>query len=128
MIAEEGSKIILIIRRMKCPHCGRIHHELPDCIVPYKRCCVELIAKAVSNDPEDMETFIGETSTLIRLQVWFKLFREYVSRVREHYLLLFRINIDSLKLNTSGGLKKIVRILVNSNLWPQTRLAMTVQF
>ena len=127
LIDEDGSEIKLIIRRMKCQGCGRIHHELPDCIVPYKRCCTELIALAVSDHAVDADTFPGENSTLVRLRVWFKLLREYVSRVREHYLLLFKIDLFSIKLNTVGGLKRIVRILANSNLWPQTRLALTVQ-
>ena len=88
---------------------------------------VLLIALAVSDHAIDTDTFPGEISTLVRLRVWFKLLREYVSRVREHYLLLFKIDLYSIKLNTAGGLKRIVRILANSNLWPQTRLALTVQ-
>ena len=112
---------------MKCQSCGRIHHELPDCIDPYKRCCTELVALAESDHAVDADTFPGENSTLVRLRVWFKLLREYVSRVREHYLLLFKTDLFSIKLNTAGGLKRIVRILANSNLWPQTRLALTVQ-
>lgn len=79
MIDEDGSGIKLIIRRMKCQGCGRLHHELPDCIVPYKRCCTELIALTVSDNDVDADTFPGEISTLVRLRVWFKLLREYVS-------------------------------------------------
>ena len=101
---------------MQCCSCKRIHHELPDCIIPYKHCCTELVAKAVSEDTNEAGTFVGETSTLIRLRVWFKLFREYVSRVRDHYLLLYKINISELNLNTVGGLKSIVRLLANTNL------------
>ncbi|WP_445349419.1 DUF6431 domain-containing protein [Desulforudis sp. DRI-14] len=32
-----GDKIVLIIRRLGCVACHRIHHELPDMLVPYKR-------------------------------------------------------------------------------------------
>ncbi|WP_307545897.1 DUF6431 domain-containing protein [Paenibacillus sp. V4I5] len=28
---------LLVIRRLHCSQCLKIHHELPDCIVPYKR-------------------------------------------------------------------------------------------
>ena len=115
-----------MIRRMKCKKCGRIHHELPDCLVPYKRFCVEMIAEAVTSEISD-STFPGETSTLIRLRVWFKLFHDYVSRLREHFLLLYKTDISAIDLKTTGGLQRIVRILCNSNLWPQTRLALTVQ-
>ena len=115
-----------MIRRMKCKKCGRIHHELPDCLVPYKRFCVEMIAEAVTSEISD-STFPGETSTLIRLRVWFKLVLDYVSRLREHFLLLYKTDISAINAGTTGGLKRIVRILSGSNLWPQTRLALTVQ-
>ena len=126
MINSDGEKVFLIIRRMKCKRCGRIHHELPDCLVPYKRFCVDLIAEAVTVPASD-STFPGETSTLIRLRVWFELFLDYVSRIREHYLLLYKTDILAINARIVDGLKRIVRLLSNSNLWPQTRLALTVQ-
>ena len=126
MINSDGTKILLTIRRMKCKKCGRIHHELPDCLVPYKRFCVEMISDAVTSHISD-SIFSGETSTLIRLRVWFKLFLDYVSRIREHFLLLYKTDISVIDMKTIGGLKRIVRMLSNSNLWPQTRLALTVQ-
>ncbi|MEW5785724.1 MAG: DUF6431 domain-containing protein, partial [Bacillota bacterium] len=36
-INEAGEREILIIRRLRCKNCKRVHHELPDIIVPYKR-------------------------------------------------------------------------------------------
>ncbi|MGB4509265.1 MAG: DUF6431 domain-containing protein, partial [Syntrophomonadaceae bacterium] len=30
-----GERITLIIRRLRCVKCQRIHHELPDMLVPY---------------------------------------------------------------------------------------------
>lgn len=126
MIISDGSKINLIIRRMKCPHCGRIHHELPDCIVPYKRYSVSLIVAVVKGSDEATDIFPGETSTTARLRSWFRLFQNYVNRMRNHYLLLFNVDVHSLKLKTVGGMKRIVRILANTNFWPQTRFAMIV--
>ena len=32
-----GERQVLIIRRLRCRDCHRIHHELPLCLVPYKR-------------------------------------------------------------------------------------------
>nr|WP_233162833.1 MULTISPECIES: DUF6431 domain-containing protein [unclassified Cohnella] len=32
-----GDQRLLIVRRLRCLQCRKIHHELPDCIVPYKR-------------------------------------------------------------------------------------------
>ena len=32
-----GERSVLIIRRLQCGDCDRIHHELPACLIPYKR-------------------------------------------------------------------------------------------
>ncbi|MEW6541058.1 MAG: DUF6431 domain-containing protein [Bacillota bacterium] len=42
-----GDKIILVIRRLRCVACRRIHHELPDLLVPYRRHIRESIEAAV---------------------------------------------------------------------------------
>lgn len=47
-----GTRIVLVIRRLRCSSCKRIHHELPDCIVPYKRYSSESI-EAILDDTED---------------------------------------------------------------------------
>ena len=33
-----------LIRRLKCSNCGRLHRELPDCLVPYKHYASEVIS------------------------------------------------------------------------------------
>ena len=40
-----GNKITLIIRRLRCQSCRKIHHELPDRVIPYKRHCAETVEK-----------------------------------------------------------------------------------
>ncbi|WP_177213477.1 DUF6431 domain-containing protein [Proteiniclasticum ruminis] len=37
-IEATGSRQTLVVRRMRCPNnvCRKIHHELPDILVPYK--------------------------------------------------------------------------------------------
>ncbi|WP_267459278.1 DUF6431 domain-containing protein [Brevibacillus composti] len=35
--SESGEVRLLVIRRLRCSQCQKIHHELPDCVVPYKR-------------------------------------------------------------------------------------------
>ncbi len=32
-----GDRQVLVIRRLRCTTCHRIHHELPACLVPYQR-------------------------------------------------------------------------------------------
>ncbi|MCF8567984.1 DUF6431 domain-containing protein [Alicyclobacillus tolerans] len=36
-IQSSGKSVKLIIRRLQCRDCKKIHHELPDILVPYKR-------------------------------------------------------------------------------------------
>ena len=46
-ISSVGERIVLIIRRLKCKACGRVHHELPDILVPYKRYSSESIEAVI---------------------------------------------------------------------------------
>ncbi|MGI6413412.1 MAG: DUF6431 domain-containing protein [Syntrophomonadaceae bacterium] len=46
-----GEKRILIIRRLGCTQCRKIHHELPDKLVPYKRHVRDSIEAVVNEDP-----------------------------------------------------------------------------
>ncbi|MGM0883647.1 MAG: DUF6431 domain-containing protein [Bacillota bacterium] len=46
LTSEEGEYHLLVVRRLRCAQCRKIHHELPDCVVPYKRyesTCVEQV-------------------------------------------------------------------------------------
>ncbi|MCR5848234.1 MAG: DUF6431 domain-containing protein [Lachnospiraceae bacterium] len=123
---DDGETKQLIVRRLHCDRCNKIHHELPDCVVPYKRYSAEVISEVVSADTESVTSFSGETSTFLRLRTWFALLRDYLSRIRELLQIRFSADISNINPSSVGGLKSIVRLLVNSNLWPQTRLAITV--
>ncbi|NLU51226.1 MAG: hypothetical protein GXX09_12680 [Syntrophomonadaceae bacterium] len=52
-----------------CVECKRIHHELPDMLVPYKRHVRESIEAAVSGD--EALTVTADESTLWRWRRWF---------------------------------------------------------
>lgn len=55
-----GKKTWLIINRLKCTNkeCGKLHCELPDCLVPYKHYEVELIEDVIDGvrTSDDLET------------------------------------------------------------------------
>jgi hypothetical protein len=53
LIEHDGTKRKLTIRRLKCGHCNRIHHELPEVIVPYKRYSAETIEKSICGNNEE---------------------------------------------------------------------------
>ena len=44
MLLERRERRNYIIRRLKCHHCGKLHRELPDCLVPYKHYAAEVIS------------------------------------------------------------------------------------
>ena len=132
LLKTNGEKILLIVRRLRCSHCRKIHHELPDLAVPRKRHCTETIEEILTGRKD--AAYPCETSTALRLRIWFSLLREYFERsltaiknlyqqekqLTEELALLIPLSPASLP---AGWLKRLVRILVNSGFWLQTRLA-----
>ena len=53
-----GETSWLIVRRLKCPSCRRLHTELPDTVTPYKHYSTEIIENVVDevSTPEDLTT------------------------------------------------------------------------
>jgi len=117
IIAADGEKRIYIIRRLRCAErCGKIHHELPDIMVPYKRHSAETLEKISENDTAELYV---ESNTITKI-------REFISRIKT----LYRNALPGLKekyrdMNFSEFplLKELVRTLVNGNLWVHTRSA-----
>ena len=142
LIQADGDKVKLIIRRLRCrkESCRRIHHELPDIIVPYKRHESETIEQIISEPADEAErSYPCEASTVYRIKMWFSLLREYlessIQALKELYAsdtvlyarLCGLLPLHAVMRRTDGCLKRIVRIVVNSGRWPHTRLAYAVQ-
>ncbi|HWQ89750.1 MAG TPA: DUF6431 domain-containing protein [Desulfitobacteriaceae bacterium] len=127
---------ILIIRRLRCLSCSRNHHELPDCLVPYKRYAAADIEQVLSETkPAEL---VADDATLYRLKRWFNsLFLYLLGCLRS---IVFRLGQDPVKEpsvlsqsvrqriglyvgNAPGWLARIVRPIVNANLWVHTRSA-----
>mgnify|MGYP000848861729 CR=1 FL=1 len=72
---REGHTNIYNIRRLRCDHCRRIHHELPNFLVPYKRYESECIETVLSNPTH--HDIPADDSTLFRWKEWFDSFIEY---------------------------------------------------
>lgn len=117
----------LVIRRLKCKRCGKIHHELPDILVPYKRHGSETIEEIID---EKTDTVCCEESTIRKVKHWFiervRYFEGCLASVAvRHGATLAAGSISLLRemKENSGWLKSLVRIVVNSNLWVHTRSA-----
>ena len=135
---RSGNTKILNIRRLRCDQCGRIHHELPDFLVPYKRYESECI-EAVLTNPSNHDVPADE-STLFRWVDWFNSFIDYwigclisiMLRTKQDNIPLKRSSlISETALHKIGRLvgdaprwlDRIVHPIVNFNFWIHTRSA-----
>jgi len=131
LIKDDGEKMTLSIRRLRCSICGKIHHELPDCLVPYKRYGQKSI-EAVLDEQNQKLSIAADESTICRWRAWF------ASRVNHFFGCLrsiaFRFKtvvegyrsrppksslqgIYNLVGNSSNWLARVVRPVVNTNNW-----------
>ena len=110
-----GVKLTLVIRRVQCLSCKKIHHELPDILIPYKRHCANTIGKVIAGDAGDV---CCEDSTIRRIGAWWAAcllyFESILTSLREKYEIIF---------SAHPAPKEIVRAVVNAHLWPSTRSA-----
>lgn len=126
---QDGSVILMIIRRLKCTSCGKISHELPDIVVPYKRHESAAISQALEEQVSSRQESDCEDSTIRRWKLWFFLLRDYLEgTVRAlmelwHCPAFVRLPLYPLECQADGWLKILVRNLVNSGRWPHTRSA-----
>lgn len=133
-----GESCVYNIRRLECDQCERIHHELPDFLVPYKRYesdCIE----AVLTNPTNHDIPADE-STLFRWFEWFNSLIDYwigclisiMHRTKQENIPLDFTSANSktalhrlgqLVGDAPGWLERIVRPIVNLNFWLHTRSA-----
>ena len=138
-IRENGEKIFILIRRLRCRNqdCRRIHHELPDMLVPYKRhesASIEKIV-ALAGKPVFSDTS-AEDCTFRTWNRWFRRMAGYwhgclqaISSRVGSAPVEESVSSSSLPLQAlfqlvgshSGWLARIVRSVVNAGLWVHTR-------
>lgn len=128
----DGTKRILSIRRLRCSICNKIHHELPDCLVPYKRYEQKAIEKVLSSQKNQKLDVAVDECVILRWRAWFD------SRIN-HFIGCLRAidqrlnktaeglrsclppsslqGIYSLVGKSSNWLARVVRSVVNSNNW-----------
>lgn len=66
LIKDCGERLTLIVRRMRWSQCYKIHHELPDCIVPYKRYESSCVEQAITKTKNLEVAVPADESTLHR--------------------------------------------------------------
>jgi hypothetical protein len=77
-----GNEVVrmLLIRRLYCEDCGRIHHEIPDCLVPYKRYGADVIENIVSGEVRAKDAPCP-SSTASRIRAWWNAVQGYFLRI-----------------------------------------------
>lgn len=131
---SNGDWKFLVIRRLRCgnPRCRRIHAELPDFLVPYKRYQVSAIESVLTGTAQVAPL---EESTRQRWRLWYRLLRDHLlgvaASVRRHLqetarTLLASPNPSPITTPSLDGLKltELVRLTVNTGNWITTRSAM----
>lgn len=133
---KAGESNVLIIHRLRCSNCNKIHHELPNILVPYKRYDSDSLETVVTGNT-NLDVAVDD-STINRWKTWFKL-------IANHFIgCLISINtrfeketvIDLSTLPESvlqrilyfvgdapAWLSRVVRPIANSNNWIHTRSA-----
>ena len=112
---NEEDKHILSIRRLYCERCKCIHHELPDCVVPYKRYGTEVIENIVTNDTQTKvheEPASCSDGTKRRILGWWTAVMHYFLSVLQTLSQKFKVSFSS-----PPAFKELVRAVTNSNNW-----------
>lgn len=126
---------ILVIRRLRCCNlqCRRIHAELPDFLVPYKRYAVDVVTAVLTGTAAVAPT---EETTRQRWKDWYLQIRDHllgvVTSVRRTMQEIDRTLLASPSTKSSFtvpsltglNLAEMVRLAVNSGNWITTRSAM----
>ena len=70
--------IVLLLRRLRCRHCKKLHTELPDFLVPYKRysreCIEDVLAGSRTGSPDDERT-------RGKIRRWYRQIRSYLDGI-----------------------------------------------
>jgi len=134
-VLDGNGETLLVIRRLQCKNCNRIHHELPDMIVPYKRYSSEEIESIIESGTGN--TFCKtccENSSIYRLRRWFRSISSYLAACLGAIaaqrglpiITMYRETLQKIKAYTGdapGWLSRTVRALSNTNNWIHTRFA-----
>ena len=128
MKLEGGSRQWLIIHRFKCCSCGRLHNELPDCLVPYKHYQTEIISGVLdgvcTQDDLECEDYPCADTMLLWLK-WFSLNLQRiegflrralykVSCIKEGFSPDRTSLLETARKNTKRWLEQIIRTIYNS--------------
>ena len=109
--STSGQKRSLMIRRLRCSNvkCRRIHHELPDIVVPYKRHCSQTIQNVIEGSLESVPL---ESTVIWRIRLWWRRVEIYFANILE--ALAARIGVQ---IPERPSFRDRIQAAVNGNSW-----------
>lgn len=133
----DGSDRTIVIRRLQCQPCRKVHHELPDCLVPYKRYERECIEPVLSDHSDEASIVPADGRTMARWRSWAAALVVYWLGALSSLALLFGTPVQASSRpeqsvhqrigqvvgHAVGWLARVVRPVANANLWLHTRSA-----
>ena len=93
---------------MFCGVCKKIHHELPDNIVPYKRHCAETIEKITKGNTD----VPCESKTVQRIYAWWSTVVSYFMNILKALTEKYNIPFKS-----PPAFREVIRAIGNTNNW-----------
>lgn len=123
---EGGCIEHLLVRRLWCPKCRKLHVELPDCLVPHKHYDAEVISGVIEGvvTPDDLDS--EDRPCAMTMRRWIRWFHENRSNIEGLLRHAFRRAARSLPVpedgsllgffreHTSSWLEAILRFIYNS--------------
>jgi hypothetical protein len=110
-----GERAKLIIRRLHCEPCARIHHELPDLLVPYKRYDAESI-EGVLSVPERTDV-AADDSTIGRWKSWFRVWIVYAVGILQSLSIRFNLPVENSSVSSQSALQSLGRFVGDAFGW-----------
>lgn len=109
----DDDKKVLIIRRLRCTNedkCGHIHHELPGCVVPYKRYSADVIEKI--KDKQPIKDAPCPDGLIRRIRGWWNAILPYLLSVLESLTESL-----GMRFGEPPAFREMIRAAANSHRW-----------
>jgi len=108
----EGHRLVYSLRRLRCQEksCGKLHTELPDVLIPYKRYTRETFEAVAEFGKPDIPE---EERTHRKMRTWIRYFQNHFDEI--HTWILIRLRLPP---RLFYNLRDMVMLIVRGGHWP----------
>ncbi len=115
---DGGDTQHLIVRRMYCPHCNKLHVELPDCLVPRKHYDTEVISGVIEGTVTQDDLDSEDHPCARTMRRWIKWYLENQTNIEGLLRHAFRKAGKVIAVSPEGSLFSFIR--EQTHLWLET--------